>query len=178
MVAPLISSPYLFTPRRHLPMPLNRLFRPKVVIGGKGFTLVELIIVIAILATLAAIATPLFSNYIDRTRINRAKVEIRILSREITIFHLENQRFPNSLAELGLGPMRDPWGNPYQYRPVAGTPLGKLRKDHAMVPVNQDYDLYSMGKDGKSQAPFTARASRDDIVRANDGAYIGLVAHY
>lgn len=159
-------------------MPCHPFFRRKFVIGGKGFTLVELLIVIAILATLAAIATPLYSSYVDRVRINRAKVEIRMLSREISFFYQENRRFPDSLAELGLGPINDPWGNSYQYQTVAGKPLGKLRKDHAMVPVNQDYDLYSMGKDGKSQSAFTSQASRDDIVRANDGSYIGLVSHY
>jgi len=47
-----------------------------------------------------------------------------------------------------------------------------------MVPVNTDFDLYSMGKDGKSRAPFTAKASHDDIVRANDGKFIGLVSEY
>ena len=45
-------------------------------------------------------------------------------------------------------------------------------------PVNSDYDLYSKGKDGKSQTPFTAKASQDDIVRANDGSFLGLVSDY
>ena len=47
-----------------------------------------------------------------------------------------------------------------------------------MVPVNSDYDLYSMGRDGKSNAPFTAKMSRDDIVRANDGQFVGLASEY
>ncbi len=47
-----------------------------------------------------------------------------------------------------------------------------------MVPVNTDYDLYSMGKDGKSTSPFTAKASQDDIVRANNGGFLGLVSDY
>ena len=47
-----------------------------------------------------------------------------------------------------------------------------------MVPVNSDYDLYSMGKDKKSAAPFTAKASRDDVVRANNGGYVGLAINY
>jgi general secretion pathway protein G len=44
--------------------------------------------------------------------------------------------------------------------------------------VNTDFDLYSKGKDGKSKIPFTAKASRDDIVRANNGRYIGPVSDY
>ncbi|MGV1100092.1 type II secretion system protein [Thiovibrio sp. JS02] len=156
----------------------SHIFRRCDVGNGKGLTLVELLVVIAIIATLAGIATPLFSRYIDQVKVNNAKNDIRMLSREIADFYEENRRYPDNLDELGLGDLLDPWGNPYQYRPVAGTPKGKLRKDHSMVPVNQDYDLYSMGKDGSSQSPFTARASRDDIVRANDGSYIGLVSQY
>lgn len=161
-----------------LPMMLNHILQRKFVVCNKGFTLIELLIVIAIIATLAGIATPLFSSYIDRVKNQKAMVEIRMLSREISFFHNDNNRYPVNLAEIGLGSLRDPWGNPYQYLPIAGTPKGKLRKDHSMVPVNQYYDLYSMGKDGKSQAPFTAAASRDDIVLANDGAYIGPVSQY
>ena len=54
----------------------------------------------------------------------------------------------------------------------------KQRKDHSLHPLNSTYDLYSMGKDGDSKAPLTAQASRDDIIRANDGGYIGLASGY
>ena len=55
---------------------------------------------------------------------------------------------------------------------------GKPRKDHQMHPINCDYDLYSVGKDGKSEAPLTAKVSQDDIIRANNGGYVGLVSNY
>jgi general secretion pathway protein G len=54
----------------------------------------------------------------------------------------------------------------------------KARKDRFLVPINSDFDLYSMGKDGDSKAPFTAKASRDDIVRVNDGGYVGLAEEF
>ena len=47
-----------------------------------------------------------------------------------------------------------------------------------VVPINSDFDLYSMGEDGKSKSPLTAKPSHDDIVRANDGAFIGLATDY
>jgi len=53
-----------------------------------------------------------------------------------------------------------------------------VRKDHNLVPLNTDYDLYSMGPDGNSVGPLTAKASRDDIIRANNGSYIGPAANY
>ena len=55
---------------------------------------------------------------------------------------------------------------------------GKPRKDHFLVPVNSDFNLYSMGADGQTQTPFTAARARDDIVRANDGGYVGLASDY
>ncbi len=53
-----------------------------------------------------------------------------------------------------------------------------MRKDRFLVPINTDFDLYSMGRDGKSTPPLTAAASRDDIIRANGGAYIGPAKGY
>ena len=50
--------------------------------------------------------------------------------------------------------------------------------DHQLHPINCDYDLYSVGKDGKSEAPLTAKVSQDDIIRANNGGYVGLVSNY
>ena len=53
-----------------------------------------------------------------------------------------------------------------------------MRKDKNLVPINSEYDLYSLGPDGDSMPPLTAKPSRDDIVMANDGKYIGPVEDY
>jgi len=55
---------------------------------------------------------------------------------------------------------------------------GKARKDKFLVPLNSTYDLYSKGKDGQSKLPLTAKASKDDIIRASDGAFIGLASEF
>ena len=55
---------------------------------------------------------------------------------------------------------------------------GKMRKDRFLVPINSDYDLYSMGEGGTSVPPLTAKSSRDDIIRANDGQFVGLAEKY
>lgn len=143
-----------------------------------GFTLLELMIVIAIIGTLAAIATPMYLNIKDKVRVTIAVSEVKTIEKALLGYYGEYGEYPLSLAEIGMADLKDPWGNPYQYLPVEGTPKGKLRKDHFMVPVNSDYDLYSMGPDGKSVGPFTAKASQDDIVRANDGGFVGLVSNY
>ena len=46
------------------------------------------------------------------------------------------------------------------------------------MPINSDFDLYSMGPDGESSPPLTAKSSRDDIVRANNGNFIGTAQGY
>ncbi len=143
-----------------------------------GFTLIELMIVVGIVGTLAAVAVPSYSNYVDRARRIRAIVEIKMIAKELLAHEIDTNTLPDDLSEIGLANFKDPWGNPYRYLPVAGAPKGKLRKDHFMVPVNTDFDLYSMGPDGKSRAPFTAKASRDDIVRAQNGQYVGLASAY
>ena len=71
----------------------------------------------------------------------------------------------------------DPWGRPYEYLNITLSP-SLARKDLALHPINSDFALYSKGKDGASQPPLTAATSRDDIVRANDGQFIGLASTY
>ncbi len=144
----------------------------------QGLTLVELMIVLAIIATLAAIAAPLYADVTERARVARAIAEIRTLDSEIAVFEGVHGRLPTSLAEIGRGTLKDPWGNSYQYLEFGTGPSGQVRKDLSLHPLNSTYDLYSKGKDGKSQPPLTAKASRDDIIRANDGGYIGLASGY
>ena len=165
----------------------------------RGFTIIELLAVLAIVATLAGIAAPMYSNALDRARVTRAIVDIRTLSNEISTFQLYTSRLPSSLADIDRANFRDPYGNPYEYLnfSAAGRPgqgqggqgqgggaaelgplMGQVRKDRFLVPINSDYDLYSRGKDGQTVPPLTAQPSRDDIVRANDGGFIGLGSEF
>ncbi|MFQ5700693.1 MAG: prepilin-type N-terminal cleavage/methylation domain-containing protein [Acidobacteriota bacterium] len=156
-------------------------FGPPARRGESGLTLVELVLVVAILGTLSAIAVPVLGDYIDEARQTKAIADIRQLSVAIMNFEMGTGSLPDSLDELKGGARLDPWGNPYQYLNIIDGPpgsKGKVRKDHNLVPLNSEYDLYSMGKDGSSKPPLTAKASRDDIIRASDGAFIGLASEY
>lgn len=144
----------------------------------RGFTLIELLLVMVILGALAALAIPNLNRAVERARVARAIGDISALGQDLTEYFLNNDTYPASLVAIGRDGLLDPWGNPYQYLPVAGTPVGRLRKDRFLVPVNSDFDLYSMGPDGRSQPPLTAAASRDDIVRANDGGFIGIAEDF
>ena len=154
---------------------------------SQGFTLAEIMIVVAIIAILAAISTPTLMNYRNKAKNALAIAELKLLEQEIRLYHVEHEKLPQSLNEVKMGLINDPWGNPYQYLRLAydedsekpkGKDKGHPRKDHFMVPVKTDFDLYSMGADGKSAAPFTAKASLDDIVRVNDGRYFGLASEF
>ena len=151
--------------------------------GSGGFTLVEVMIVIAIIGTLASIAIPQYSAYIEKANYAKAFAEIRILEKEIQGYLGANETLPHSLADIGRGDLLDPWGNPYQYVNMEDTEekgkgKAKSRKDHFQHPLNTDFDLYSMGPDGQSNEPLTAAASRDDIIRANDGGFLGKGEDY
>lgn len=159
-------------------MILNSGLRP----GAKsslGFTVVELMVALGIVAVLAAIALPSYSAYRDRVRIDQARKDITMMAPAIERYQLDARAYPDSLADAGLGTLRDPWGRPYEYLPLdGGRNRGRARKDHSLVPINTDFDLYSRGPDGRSAPPLTSALSRDDIVRANNGAFVGVAADY
>ena len=144
--------------------------------GIRGFTLIEVMIVVVIIGALFAIAIPAYNTYLERANVTRAIAELRMLEGEIMAFWVGNDALPNDLADINKGGFLDPWGRPYVYQELI-TPEGKkkARSDHFDHPINSDYDLYSTGADGNSKGPLTANPSRDDIIRAADGKYIGLV---
>jgi general secretion pathway protein G len=143
-----------------------------------GFTLLEIMIVMGIVAILAAIAIPNYLNQREKARITVAVKEIKQIADKVLEFYDENGSFPLTLADMGMGGLRDPWGNPYQYWPITGDKHQKVRKDRNTHPINTDFDLYSNGADGKTNYPLTAHASQDDVIRANNGGYLGLASNY
>lgn len=146
----------------------------------KGFTLIEVMIVIAIIGCLSAIALPNYMRYKYEAKIVVAVTDVRMIEKQISIFVFDNNgQLPDSLNDLTtISTVNDPWGNPYQYLRIAGGTATKeqIRRNMSDNPVNTDYDLYSMGADGQSQTQFKAKQSRDDVVRAYEGRYVGLVS--
>ena len=148
---------------------------------NRGFTLIEVFIVIAIIGCISAIAMPNYLRYKNNAMIAVAVTDIRMIEKQISLFAFDNDgQLPDSLNDLTtIGTINDPWGNPYEYLRIAGgdvKKMGEMRRNMIDVPVNQDYDLYSIGKDGQSQSSFKVNVSRDDVVRAYDGSYVGLVS--
>ena len=143
-----------------------------------GFTLIEILIAMAIMSIVAMVAVPTYSNYMERIEIANVEADFVKIDMALQGYWVSYGGYPPNLEILGLQ-KDDPWGNPYQYLNMAlANGNGQKRKDHNLVPLNTDYDLYSMGPDGRSVGPLTASQSRDDIIRANNGDYIGVAADY
>ena len=146
-----------------------------------GFTLLELMTVLVLVGLLASIAYPIYSGFVDRARRTKVMGDMGQIQIALAKFLTDtNGALPVSLAAIGLDTLTDPWGNPYQYLKIenAGGGLGNARKNLGMVPVNSDYDLFSMGKDGAFESPLSSVSSRDDIVRAGNGGYMGLAKDF
>ncbi len=125
--------------------------------NNKGFTLLEIIVVVFILSLLAAIVAPQIMGRTDDARITKAKVEIKNLETALKLFKLDNGFYPGTeqgLAALierpatGQIPQKyreggyleqkkiplDPWGSPYLYISPG---------------IYGDFDIISYGADGK-----------------------------
>jgi general secretion pathway protein G len=143
--------------------------------------LIDLMLAVIIASLLMTVAVPAYDQFIDRARVARAIGDIGSISIAIERFGIKNNgRLPNFLDELLMDVPFDPWGAPYQYLNIvaAGPGKGAFRKDGKLNPLNSDFDLFSVGADGESMGPLSAAKSRDDIVRANNGAFIGLGEDY
>lgn len=102
---------------------------------NEGFSLVELLVVLAIMGLIAAIATPQVLGYLDSAKVTTAKAQIKNFGNALEFYYLDAGTYPTSdqgLAALakkpdsaanwngpyikGVNVMLDPWGTPYQYK--------------------------------------------------------------
>jgi general secretion pathway protein G len=131
----------------------------------RGFTLIEIMVVVIIIGLLAAVVVPQFLGRVDDARIAKAKQDIQAIQTGLTLYKLDNFTFPTT--EMGLKALvekpndpnvknwrsggylprmpKDPWGNPYQYQ----TPGTHCSGQTTTASCSTDYDLYSLGADGQ-----------------------------
>ena len=107
---------------------------------NKGFTLIEVMVVIVILSILAAIIVPKVMDRPDTARLVKAKTDIRALESALNLYRLDNFDYPTNDEGLeALLPKyierlsKDPWGNPYLYLSPG---------------LHGDVDVYTLGADG------------------------------
>ena len=146
---------------------------------SRAFTIIEFGLVLIIFGLVFGTVTPAIYHHVESAKSVNTTGELQEIEKDIAQFLKDNDRYPDSLDELYNPVPLDPWGNPYQYLNIVNNPsTGKLRKDRNLVPINSDYDLYSMGPDGQSVSPLTADPSKDDIVRGRNGKYFGLATDF
>jgi general secretion pathway protein G len=252
-----------------------------------GFTLLELMIVVAILAVIAAIGGPNYVSALRTARFGKAKHELKMIANAVDSFRGSNGgQLPLTLHQVGFGGKADPWGVPYCYlnygdgtgdglawavaaglvdpsafrgggaggdkggggsagsagvlpgcialgplawfepqgmvshvsaeyteaksraveiasalgRPLSTSELDALttsiagsrgfdlfvgvvvddtrRRDQFMLPLNTDYDLFSLGADGRTSVSLSHSIAKDDVIRANNGGYFGTAGEY
>ena len=119
---------------------MNTIPRPRQRIRNvNGFTLIELMVVMVIIALLAALVMPKFFGHVDKALQQDAQAQIEMLGQALDLYRLEKHKYPTT--EEGLDAIKsylkkeipkDPWGNDYVYAAPG---------DHG------DYDLISYGAD-------------------------------
>lgn len=145
-----------------------------------GLTLLEMLIAIAVVGVVAAIAIPSYAGYLERARVAVAIADIKVISLAITRYMDDNKyTLPETLAGVSMADKLDPWGRAYVYTNLIGVKgKGSARKDKKLNPLNSDFDLYSVGKDGDSKLPLSPKVSEDDVIRARDGRFVGLAKDF
>ena len=84
-------------------------------IANKGYTLVELLMVLAIIGVLAKIAIPAYADYRENARAKMAVQDIAMMSVRIKMYWDDRRAYPDSLADIGLAGKLDPWEHTYMY---------------------------------------------------------------
>ena len=142
----------------------------------RGFTMVEILLVMVLVGVLLAIALPLYERFIEKARVTESVVQIGTIATRIQEYQAANGALPADLTPLQNIPTIDPWGRAYMY--VIITSPGVARRDKKTVPINSQYDLFSVGRDGLTHNSLGNDASRDDVIRARDGRFIGLAEEF
>jgi general secretion pathway protein G len=141
-------------------------------LDNRGMTLIELILVSAIIGILATMAIPAYSRIQNIARQVRSVEEIRVIEKSVYAVSIDKGGgIPGNLIGTGQEALRDPWGNLYVYRPIAGG-SDPLARYYLTTQLNSDFDLYSTGPNGATDADIETNNSKDDIVRTGDGGSV------
>lgn len=124
--------------------------------NAKGFSLIEVLVVVVIISILAAVVVPRIMDEPDRARVVRAEQDIRALVTALNLYRLDNASYPST--EQGLGALVErPSGNPEPRNWKAGGYLEQLPLDpwgreyqYLHPGIHGEIDVWSLGANGLS----------------------------
>jgi general secretion pathway protein G len=121
-------------------------------VSVRGFTLLELLVVVAIIALLAAYVGPKYFSQVGKSEQSVARAQIEAFSRALGAYRLDVGRFPTTEEGLAALVARPPsaqrWNGPYLERAVPDDPWGRPYQYRAPG-TRSDYDIVSLGRDGQ-----------------------------
>jgi general secretion pathway protein G len=145
---------------------------------SKGYTIIETMVAVGIIGISGALAYPVYSSHVDKMKIAESRKDLVLTDLKIETYFATNGAFPPDLAAIGMQ-QDDPWGKTYfYYNRDIPSGNGRERMDVNGTKINTDYDLYSKGPDNISAGKVSHSNGLDDIVRGNNGDFIGAGADY
>ncbi len=124
--------------------------------SSRGFTLIELIVVIVVIAILAGLVAPMMIGNVTDAKVQAARAQVELFGLALDAYRLDNDRYPETaqgLEALRRAPTTDPipprWRGPYLRKEVPLDPWGRAFEYRAPGTANPtSYDLWSLGRDG------------------------------
>lgn len=131
----------------------TRGWRSRIAAQGRGFTLIELMLVIIIIGVLAAMVVPRLTGRTEQAKIARTKADTASIGLALDLYELDVGYYPERLEELiaqdaSTDLVEGQWSGPYLKKGLPKDPWGRTYVYSRESQHQQDYDLFSLGPDG------------------------------
>ena len=117
---------------------------------AKGFTMIELLVVLVILGLLAGLVGPQFFGKVDSSKVRTADTQVKMLKMALQTYRLDVGQYPETLEELSVkNPSNTNWAGPYLDEELPLDPWGNAYVYKQDSKASQGFLLYSYGADGQ-----------------------------